>query len=305
MKPWRLLKWSAVALAAVLGLGVAAAVAINVAPGSGAGSSSDAIFAEDDTLPEGDGSTLEDDDKEQPWLGIVGVPWPAGDGVAVIHVAEDSPADQAGLERGDVITLVDGEEVGGVGDIAKQLEDKSVGDAIDLTVVAHGICEPDGEATQLEVTLGARPDRVAPTTPLGEALDEIYPRIQDLFDRLLGGELSYLNEEDETITVAVDVGQIKNVSDDELTITRGSGEEKTFSITNDTHVPSDLSEDDRVIVISVNGEVRAVHAVGKFQLFGPGCPFHVEPPWFGPHELPFDGFDDWYGLLPCREWLEP
>jgi serine protease Do len=98
------------------------------------------------------------------WLGISGVAVSsdqAGDlglpssitqGVAVIQVAPNSPAAQAGLHGGDVIVAVDGRAVNGVQDIGSYLDTKKPGDTITLTVIR------DGARQDLHATLAPWPD---------------------------------------------------------------------------------------------------------------------------------------------------
>jgi S1-C subfamily serine protease len=103
---------------------------------------------------------------KHPWLGISGqeldpllasergIPITAG--ALVQRVVRDSPADQAGLRAGDVITRVDGRPVRRAEDIADYLDTaKAVGETVTLEVWR------DGETFNLEVTLGEWPETLA------------------------------------------------------------------------------------------------------------------------------------------------
>jgi len=117
---------------------------------------------------------------EYSWLGITGTTLspevadfmrlPEGTrGVLVIAVAQDSPADKAGLRGsdktlkvagveyqlgGDVITAIDDRPVEEMDDLITYLvEETRPGDTVTLTVL-----HPDGEQETLKVTLAARPD---------------------------------------------------------------------------------------------------------------------------------------------------
>lgn len=68
-------------------------------------------------------------------------------GVYVSAVSDDGPASRAGLQSGDVITKIDGEDVASLDDLEQALSDKSAGDAVVLTV------NRDGEELELEVIL--------------------------------------------------------------------------------------------------------------------------------------------------------
>lgn len=59
-------------------------------------------------------------------------------GVMVSRVEDDSPAAEAGLEVGDVITLVDGREVHHGQDVARIVREKEAGDPIDIEVWRDG-----------------------------------------------------------------------------------------------------------------------------------------------------------------------
>ncbi len=118
-------------------------------------------------------------DYEYAWLGISGTTLsteaanemglPADTtGALVISVAQDSPADKAGLRGsdktltiagrefpfgGDVITAIDGQAVGDMDDlIAYLVEQLRPGDKADLTIIR------DGQSETVTVTLGSRPN---------------------------------------------------------------------------------------------------------------------------------------------------
>ena len=95
----------------------------------------------------------------RPYLGIEGRPLIEGHGV--LAVAADSPADEAGLERGDVITEVDGQPVDADNPLANLLYEHDPGDQISLTI------DRNGAETELTVTLDERPAAAyAPPFPL-------------------------------------------------------------------------------------------------------------------------------------------
>ena len=107
----------------------------------------------------------------RPWLGISGTTvnsavadalnLAADGGIYVLEVVPGSPADEAGLvgggrtaggepdEGGDVITAVDGEELGSIDDLIDFLNRKAVGEEILLSV------DRDGAMVSAEVTLAA------------------------------------------------------------------------------------------------------------------------------------------------------
>lgn len=75
-----------------------------------------------------------------------------GAGALVSRVVPDSPADQAGVERGDVIVRVGGQDVGSPGDLVEAVGSASEDASIDILVVR------DGTKKSLRAKLAARPE---------------------------------------------------------------------------------------------------------------------------------------------------
>ena len=78
----------------------------------------------------------------------------AWQGVVVTLVVEGSPADEAGLRDGDVITAIDGESLASPQQLSDAIADRQPGDRVTLSVLRSG----DGER-EIEVRLGEHPDR--------------------------------------------------------------------------------------------------------------------------------------------------
>jgi len=74
--------------------------------------------------------------------------------VLIGSVTVDSPAEEAGLEQGDLITALNGEPVGEPESFADSIREYQPGDEITLTVYRSG----EDEALQFEITLGENPD---------------------------------------------------------------------------------------------------------------------------------------------------
>jgi S1-C subfamily serine protease len=72
-------------------------------------------------------------------------------GAAVLAVDPGSPAAQAGLSRGDIITKVNGNEISGESDLAVQIDSNKPGDTVTLTVSRQGT------EREVRVTLGTAP----------------------------------------------------------------------------------------------------------------------------------------------------
>ena len=73
------------------------------------------------------------------------------EGVLISEVHEDSPAEKAGLEDGDVIIVVSGDDATNVSKLGDLIQSKEPGSEIDVTVLR------DGSERKVVVVLGSRP----------------------------------------------------------------------------------------------------------------------------------------------------
>ncbi len=87
---------------------------------------------------------------ERPFLGLTTSAAPGG-GAQVQQATAGGPAQRAGLEPGDIVTRVDGEDVQDPDDIATAIENDAPGDEIDVTV------RRGGDERTVTVKLGERP----------------------------------------------------------------------------------------------------------------------------------------------------
>lgn len=102
------------------------------------------------------------DAKDRGWLGVSIATVPKAlaaqldtedQGILIVNVASDSPADLAGFEAHDIILTVDGEDVvGGVGPAVDLIKGHKPGDNVQVVILR------DGQERTLEVTLGSRAD---------------------------------------------------------------------------------------------------------------------------------------------------
>jgi membrane-associated protease RseP (regulator of RpoE activity) len=84
------------------------------------------------------------------WLGVQIVQ--SSDGPTVASVIADSPAEKAGLARGDIIKAIDGTSVSDVQAVRDALKDKKAGDTITVSITR------DGKAQDVTVTLETQPE---------------------------------------------------------------------------------------------------------------------------------------------------
>lgn len=83
------------------------------------------------------------------------ITYESGAGVRIEHVYDGSPADEAGLEIGDLIVAIDGEDIGDTGELTKIVRKHSPGDEITLRVMR------DDKPVEIEATLASRKDHVS------------------------------------------------------------------------------------------------------------------------------------------------
>ncbi len=70
---------------------------------------------------------------------------------SVTQVVSGTPADKAGLRKGDAIVAVDGEPVDSGLSLVAQVRERGVGDKAKLTIVR------DGQRQDIQVTLASKP----------------------------------------------------------------------------------------------------------------------------------------------------
>ncbi|MEX1357600.1 MAG: trypsin-like peptidase domain-containing protein [Gaiellaceae bacterium] len=86
---------------------------------------------------------------EHPYLGVRIED--ADNGARLVEVVSGSPAAEAGLRQGDVVTEVAGAGIGSADELREAVAARKPGDSLELTV------ERDGETTTVTVELGTRP----------------------------------------------------------------------------------------------------------------------------------------------------
>lgn len=107
---------------------------------------------------------------DAPWVGARLVHYAAGDGVLVRSVQADSPAYDAGLAKGDVITAVDGAAVSEWWEVQEAVRTHAPGDVLSLTV------DRDGATVTLSLTLGSADEAPARPAPRAQEPRERWAR---------------------------------------------------------------------------------------------------------------------------------
>ncbi len=108
-------------------------------------------------------------------------------GARVTQVVDESPAEKAGIEVGDIIVGFDGKPIRGPVAMTKQLHTRQPGDKIKLTIVR------DGRERKLEAELADRTESwraysvaVEPIEGLGIVAPEIDERVRERLERIQG-----------------------------------------------------------------------------------------------------------------------
>jgi putative serine protease PepD len=94
---------------------------------------------------------IADGSVEHAYLGVATEDVEGSTGAGIAEVRPGTPAAEAGLQNGDVVTEIDGESVESADELRQLIDAKRPGDKTVLTV------ERDGDTQTLEVTLGTRP----------------------------------------------------------------------------------------------------------------------------------------------------
>jgi membrane-associated protease RseP (regulator of RpoE activity) len=211
---------------------------------TGGGSSSTAVAAQDNTSPS----------DQSVYLGVQLTQTP--DGPTIAAVIADSPADKAGLQRGDVIKAIDGTSISSLQAVRTALTGKKAGDTVTVSITRNG------NAQDVTVTLEAPPTPLPQAYPTLPELNGI-PRDQ-LFSHVLSGSFQFTDKDGKTHTASIDLGTVTGVNADTKTVSvkLNSGNSEDYTISSDvTTVPSDLTkfaDGDHVAVVSVDGNLRVL-----------------------------------------------
>ena len=126
-------------------------------------------------------------------------------GIMVVEVVGDSPAEKAGLEEGDIITKVDKESIKGISDLYSLIRSRKPGDTVSIDIAR------DGELLKVEAVLDSTGNEVLfggwelknplPVLNLGKSLqvfdnidlEQNVRRLERELDRL-GDELAKLRD---------------------------------------------------------------------------------------------------------------
>ncbi len=167
-------------------------------------------------------------------------------GVVVLHVIADSPADDAGLQRGDILVSVGGESVEGVKDVAQAVKDASPDDVLPLSV------QRDDSTLSVDVTIGEHPWKTQPVSLL-------WPRyLKGLDGRVQRADLTVEDADGNAVDLSFIAGTIESVGDGSVTVGPADGsDDLSLTVGDGVHVSKgwekvdldDLSSGDEVMVV--------------------------------------------------------
>ena len=83
-------------------------------------------------------SMLDLSDEYYLWQNRINIPEGVDEGVAVLEVVKNSPADKAGFKKGDIIVQIEKEHISGLAEFRYRLYKYKVGDEIDITFYRNG-----------------------------------------------------------------------------------------------------------------------------------------------------------------------
>ena len=134
-------------------------------------------------------------------------------GVAIVHVAADGPGGTAGLQAGDVVQAIDGQQVTTVEPLGDIIRAIAPGTTVTVTILR------DGTALDVSVVVGQRPLPQVHENPIPRyALWLITP---GLLRSLVHADYQLIGEDGEVINVGLTLGDVVEATDSGLiTITR-------------------------------------------------------------------------------------
>jgi membrane-associated protease RseP (regulator of RpoE activity) len=203
-----------------------------------------------------------------PWLGLILLKMNHGlaqrlgvereTGALVLHVIADSPAQKAGVQRGDIITAVGAAAVENPRDLTKVVRESGLGKTLSLTVVRSG------KEQQITITAVAnplqsllQPDR----PPFWSVLAALAPQVQR-------AQVTVLDSDGKQVNLTLIAGTVKAaVANNILAVTpKDGGAELSLALTANVVIfgrgqrlaAGDLKAGDEVIVLQKEGTLTAV-----------------------------------------------
>ena len=167
-------------------------------------------------------------------------------GVVVLHVIDATPAEDAGLQHGDILVSVDGASVDSAKDVAQTVQDASPGDVLALEV------QRDDSTLNVSVTIGEHPWKTQPV-PL------LWPRYLKAMDgKVQRADLTVEDADGVAVDLSFIAGTLDSVGDGSVTVKPVDGAaDLSLSVGDGVHVSkgwekvdlADLASGDEVVVV--------------------------------------------------------
>jgi hypothetical protein len=159
------------------------------------------------------------------------------------------------------------------------LAERDPGEEVTLAVLR------DDEDMTIDVTLGEQPEPLRPREPTRP-----FPELGEIeFGDILSGQLTLTDDEGNAVTINMVAGEVKEISDDELTVALNEGGERTFKLTDDTvMLRRGLEEGSPVVVLTVDDsdEARMVLGGGLLEILPALSGLRDRLHQFRPFEIP-------------------
>jgi hypothetical protein len=143
----------------------------------------------------------------------------------VLGAQPASPADAAGLLRGDVVLSVDGVVLETPGNLERLLRSKAPGDVIEVTTYR------DGERTTASITLTDAADHTPP--PMPRWLSQVHSFMR-AFPNAIDGTFRVLGDDNAVIDYVVTPGTVVEVSEASVVVENRLGELETYDVVDAT-----------------------------------------------------------------------
>ena len=216
-------------------------------------------------------TTAEDEAQTTPWVGVTLVPLSErlaerlgfdedASGLVIMRVKSESPAEQAGLQKGDLLLSIGSVAMEEPGDAKELVAASTPGDTLTFTVQRAD----SDESQDIDVVVGERPER-----------DGAHPQRSRLLylaaalpPNLQSAQLNLLDDDGNPVSVSLVAGAVSGEPDaDALTVSPSDGStDLSLTLTDDSLIlrrgkklqAKDLEDGQEVLVVMRDGALEAV-----------------------------------------------